>query len=302
MEGFKVKKPIFTGSGVAIITPFTKDGAIDFEELGRLLDFHLENETDAIIICGTTGESAAMPDKEHLSVIDYTVKRINGKIPVIAGTGSNDTAHGVNLCKAAESLGVDGLLTVTPYYNKTTQRGLVKHFTALANSVKIPIILYNVPSRTGLNIKPDTLFELSKVENIIGIKEASGNITQVAQMAAKCPDMVIYSGNDDQIIPIMSVGGLGVISVLANIAPKNVHDMCQKFLDKDTEGAMKLQLDAMEIIDALFCEVNPIPVKKAMSLMGYNTDTLRLPLCEISPENEKYLRSALINYGIKLVK
>ena len=302
MEGFKVKKPIFTGSGVAIITPFTKDGAIDFEELGRLLDFHLENETDAIIICGTTGESAAMPDKEHLSVIDYTVKRINGKIPVIAGTGSNDTAHGVNLCKAAESLGVDGLLTVTPYYNKTTQRGLVKHFTALADSVKIPIILYNVPSRTGLNIKPDTLFELSKVENIIGIKEASGNITQVAQMAAKCPDMVIYSGNDDQIIPIMSVGGLGVISVLANIAPKNVHDMCQKFLDKDTEGAMKLQLDAMEIIDALFCEVNPIPVKKAMSLMGYNTDTLRLPLCEISPENEKYLRSALINYGIKLVK
>lgn len=302
MEGFKVKKPIFTGSGVAIITPFTKDGAIDFEELGRLLDFHLENETDAIIICGTTGESAAMPDKEHLSVIDYTVKRINGKIPVIAGTGSNDTAHGVNLCKAAESLGVDGLLTVTPYYNKTTQRGLVKHFTALANSVKIPIILYNVPSRTGLNIKPDTLFELSKVENIIGIKEASGNITQVAQMAAKCPDMVIYSGNDDQIVPIMSVGGLGVISVLANIAPKNVHDMCQKFLDKDTEGAMKLQLDAMEIIDALFCEVNPIPVKKAMSLMGYNTDTLRLPLCEISPENEKYLRSALINYGIKLVK
>lgn len=297
-----MKKPIFTGSGVAIITPFTKDGAIDFEELGRLLDFHLENETDAIIICGTTGESAAMPDKEHLSVIDYTVKRINGKIPVIAGTGSNDTAHGVNLCKAAESLGVDGLLTVTPYYNKTTQRGLVKHFTALANSVKIPIILYNVPSRTGLNIKPDTLFELSKVENIIGIKEASGNITQVAQMAAKCPDMVIYSGNDDQIIPIMSVGGLGVISVLANIAPKNVHDMCQKFLDKDTEGAMKLQLDAMEIIDALFCEVNPIPVKKAMSLMGYNTDTLRLPLCEISPENEKYLRSALINYGIKLVK
>lgn len=297
-----MKKPIFTGSGVAIITPFTKDGAIDFEELGRLLDFHLENETDAIIICGTTGESAAMPDKEHLSVIDYTVKRINGKIPVIAGTGSNDTAHGVNLCKAAESLGVDGLLTVTPYYNKTTQRGLVKHFTTLANSVKIPIILYNVPSRTGLNIKPDTLFELSKVENIIGIKEASGNITQVAQMAAKCPDMVIYSGNDDQIVPIMSVGGLGVISVLANIAPKNVHDMCQKFLDKDTEGAMKLQLDAMEIIDALFCEVNPIPVKKAMSLMGYNTDTLRLPLCEISPENEKYLRSALINYGIKLVK
>lgn len=297
-----MKKPIFTGSGVAIITPFAKDGSIDFEELGKLLEFQIENETDAIIICGTTGESAAMPDSEHLSVIDYAVKEVNGRIPVIAGTGSNDTAHGITLCKAAEKLGVDGLLTVTPYYNKTTQRGLVKHFTALANSVKIPLILYNVPSRTGLNIKPDTLLELSKVENIIGIKEASGNITQVAQMAAKCPDMVIYSGNDDQIIPIMSVGGLGVISVLANIEPKKTHDMCQKFLDKDTEGAMKLQLEAMEVIDALFCEVNPIPVKKAMSLMGYNTDTLRLPLCEISPENEKYLRRALVNYGIKLVK
>lgn len=297
-----MKKPIFTGSGVAIITPFAKDGSIDFEELGKLLEFQIENETDAIIICGTTGESAAMPDSEHLSVIDYAVKKVNGRIPVIAGTGSNDTAHGITLCKAAEKLGVDGLLTVTPYYNKTTQRGLVKHFTALANSVKIPLILYNVPSRTGLNIKPDTLLELSKVENIIGIKEASGNITQVAQMAAKCPDMVIYSGNDDQIIPIMSVGGLGVISVLANIEPKKTHDMCRKFLDKDTEGAMKLQLEAMEVIDALFCEVNPIPVKKAMSLMGYNTDTLRLPLCEISPENEKYLRRALVNYGIKLVK
>ena len=297
-----MKKPIFTGSGVAIITPFAKDVSIDFEELGKLLEFQIENETDAIIICGTTGESAAMPDSEHLSVIDYAVKKVNGRIPVIAGTGSNDTAHGITLCKAAEKLGVDGLLTVTPYYNKTTQRGLVKHFTALANSVKIPLILYNVPSRTGLNIKPDTLLELSKVENIIGIKEASGNITQVAQMAAKCPDMVIYSGNDDQIIPIMSVGGLGVISVLANIEPKKTHDMCRKFLDKDTEGAMKLQLEAMEVIDALFCEVNPIPVKKAMSLMGYNTDTLRLPLCEISPENEKYLRRALVNYGIKLVK
>ena len=198
-----MKKPIFTGSGVAIITPFAKDGSIDFEELGKILEFQIENETDAIIICGTTGESAAMPDSEHLSVIDYTVKKVNGRIPVIAGTGSNDTAHGINLCKAAEKLGVDGLLTVTPYYNKTTQRGLVKHFTALANSVKIPLILYNVPSRTGLNIKPDTLLELSKVENIIGIKEASGNITQVAQMAAKCPDMVIYSRNHEQSIPII---------------------------------------------------------------------------------------------------
>lgn len=182
-----MKKPIFTGSGVAIITPFAKDGSIDFEELGKLLEFQIENETDAIIICGTTGESAAMPDSEHLSVIDYAVKKVNGRIPVIAGTGSNDTAHGITLCKAAEKLGVDGLLTVTPYYNKTTQRGLVKHFTALANSVKIPLILYNVPSRTGLNIKPDTLLELSKVENIIGIKEASGNITQLRRWRQNAP-------------------------------------------------------------------------------------------------------------------
>ncbi len=294
-----MKKPVFTGSAVAIVTPFTKDG-INFDELGRLIDFQIENSTDAIVICGTTGESATMPDDEHLSAIEYTVKRVNKRVPVIAGTGSNDTAHGIKLCQKAEALGVDALLTVTPYYNKTSPRGLVAHFTALANAVKIPVILYNVPSRTGVNITPDVLYELSKVENIIGIKEASGNISQAAQMAAKCPDMVIYSGNDDQIIPILSLGGKGVISVLANVAPKQTHDMCEKYFNKDFEGALKLQLDAIELIDAIFIEVNPIPVKKALSLMGYDTNLLRMPLYEISPKNEEILKNALVNYGIKL--
>lgn len=294
-----MKKPIFTGSGVAIVTPFTNDG-INFDELGKLIDFQIENGTDAIIVCGTTGESATMPDDEHIAAIDYTVKKVNKRVPVIAGTGSNDTAHGINLCKRAQELGVDGLLTVTPYYNKTSQRGLIQHFTALANSVDIPIILYNVPSRTGVNITPDTLYELSKIDNIIGIKEASGNISQVAQMAAKCPDMVIYSGNDDQIIPILSLGGKGVISVLANVAPKETHDMCQKYFDKDFEGALKLQLDAIELIDALFIEVNPIPVKKALSFMGYDTNLLRMPLYEIAPNNAEILKNALVNFGIKI--
>lgn len=294
-----MKKPIFTGSGVAIVTPFTNDG-INFDELGKLIDFQIENGTDAIIVCGTTGESATMPDDEHIAAIDYTVKKVNKRVPVIAGTGSNDTLHGINLCKRAQELGVDGLLTVTPYYNKTSQRGLIQHFTALANSVDIPIILYNVPSRTGVNITPDTLYELSKIDNIIGIKEASGNISQVAQMAAKCPDMVIYSGNDDQIIPILSLGGKGVISVLANVAPKETHDMCQKYFDKDFEGALKLQLDAIELIDALFIEVNPIPVKKALSFMGYDTNLLRMPLYEIAPNNAEILKNALVNFGIKI--
>ncbi|MBE7038574.1 MAG: 4-hydroxy-tetrahydrodipicolinate synthase [Ruminococcaceae bacterium] len=295
-----MKKPIFTGSGVAIVTPFTKDGSINFDELGRLIDFQIENNTDAIIICGTTGESATMPDDEHIAAIDYTVKRVAGRIPVIAGTGSNDTIHGINLCKRAEEVGVDGLLTVTPYYNKTSQRGLIEHFKAIANAVNIPVILYNVPSRTGLNITPDTLYELSKVENIIGIKEASGNITQIAQMAAKCPDMVIYSGNDDQVIPILALGGKGVISVLANVAPKETHDMCQKFFDKDIEGALKIQLDAIELVDALFIEVNPIPVKKALSFMGYDTEYLRMPLYEIAPKNAEILKNALLNFGVKI--
>lgn len=294
-----MKKPIFTGSGVAIVTPFTNDG-INFDELGKLIDFQIENGTDAIIVCGTTGESATMPDDEHIAAIDYTVKKVNKRVPVIAGTGSNDTLHGINLCKRAQELGVDGLLTVTPYYNKTSQRGLIQHFTALANSVDIPIILYNVPSRTGVNITPDTLYELSKIDNIIGIKEASGNISQVAQMAAKCPDMVIYSGNDDQIIPILSLGGKGVISVLANVAPKETHDMCQKYFDKDFEGALKLQLDAIELIDALFIEVNPIPVKKALSFMGYDTNLLRMPLYEIASNNAEILKNALVNFGIKI--
>lgn len=295
-----MKKTLFTGSGVAIVTPFNESGAVDYDVLGKMLDFQVENSTDAIVICGTTGEAATMSHKEHIEAIEFTVKHINGRIPVIAGTGSNDTAFGIELSKEAERLGADGLLTVTPYYNKTTQRGLVKHFTAIANSVNIPIILYNVPSRTGLNIKPQTLFELSKVPNIVGIKEASGDISQAAKMASLCPDIDIYSGNDDMIVPILSLGGKGVISVLANVAPKETHDIVYKYLEGDTKTSLKMQLDAIELIEALFCEVNPIPVKSALKLMGMDNGKLRLPLCEMEPKNFEFLKNAMINYGIKI--
>lgn len=295
-----MKKTIFTGSGVAIVTPFDKNGEVDYKALEKLLDFHVENSTDAIIICGTTGEAAAMSEKEHIDVIAHTVKYINKRIPVVAGTGSNDTAFGIELSKEAERVGADGLLTVTPYYNKTTQKGLVKHFTAIADSVNLPIILYNVPSRTGLNITPATLFELSKVDNIVGIKEASGNISQAAKMASLCPDIDIYSGDDEMTVPVLSLGGKGVISVLANVAPKETHDMVYKFLEGDTKGALKLQLNAIELIDALFIEVNPIPVKAALKLMGLDTGVLRLPLCEIDDSHLEILKKAMINYGIKL--
>lgn len=295
-----MKKTIFTGSGVAIVTPFDKNGEVDYKALEKLLDFHVENSTDAIVICGTTGEAAAMSEKEHIDVIAHTVKYINKRIPVVAGTGSNDTAFGIELSKEAERVGADGLLTVTPYYNKTTQKGLVKHFTAIADSVNLPIILYNVPSRTGLNITPATLLELSKVDNIVGIKEASGNISQTAKMASLCPDIDIYSGDDEMTVPVLSLGGKGVISVLANVAPKETHDMVYKFLEGDTKGALKLQLNAIELIDALFIEVNPIPVKAALKLMGLDTGVLRLPLCEIDDSHLEILKKAMINYGIKL--
>lgn len=294
-----MKKTVFTGSGVAIITPFTNDGKIDFESLGKMLDYHVENSTDAIIICGTTGEAACMSHEEHVAAIKFTVEHIGGRIPVIAGTGSNDTAYGIKLSKEAEALGADALLTVTPYYNKATQKGLIEHFTAIANSVNIPVILYNVPSRTGLNIQPKTLLALSKVENIVGIKEASGDISQAAKMAALCPDMDIYSGNDDMIVPIMSIGGKGVISVLANVAPKQTHDICAKYIDGDVNGSLKLQLEALELVDALFCEVNPIPVKTAMGLMGWDVGPLRLPLCQMEEANLETLKRAMKNYGLK---
>lgn len=294
-------KPIFTGSGVALITPFNDDFSINFDVLGELVEFQIENGTDAIIACGTTGEAATMDDKEHLSVIEYVVKKANGRIPVIAGTGSNDTRHGVELCREAASLGADALLTVTPYYNKTSQRGLIKHFNMMADASDTPMIVYNVPGRTGLNVLPETMAELAKHENIVGIKEASGNLSQVAKLASLVGDKItIYSGNDDQNVPILSLGGKGTISVLANVAPKKTHDMIVSFLNGDTETAKNLQLEAIELIDALFVETNPIPVKKACELMGMNPGPLRMPLYEISEKNLEALKRAMVNYGLEI--
>ena len=294
-----MKPIVFTGAAVAIITPFKEDGTVDYETFGKIIEDQIAGSTDAIVVCGTTGESAAMPDEEHLAVVDYCVKKVAGRVPVIAGTGTNDTRHCINLSKGAEKLGADALLLVTPYYNKTTQRGLIAHYTMVANSVNIPIILYNVPSRTGLNIAPETLKELSKVENIVAVKEASGNISQVAKIAQLCgDDMTIYSGNDDQIVPLLSLGGKGVISVLSNVAPKQTHDMVASYLAGDVATACKLQLEAIELVDALFIEVNPIPVKAAMNMLGYNAGGLRMPLCEISDANKEVLRKAMVNYGL----
>lgn len=291
--------PIFTGSGVALVTPFHDDRSIDFDTLGSLVEFQIENGTDAIIACGTTGESATLNDKEHLSVVEYVIKKVNGRVPVIAGTGSNDTRHGVELCKEAAALGADGLLTVTPYYNKTSQRGLIKHFEMMADASDCPMIVYNVPSRTGLNILPETMAEMAQHKNIIGIKEASGNLSQVVKLASLVGDKIdIYSGNDDQNVPIMSLGGIGTISVLANVAPRQTHDMMMSFLNGDVKTAMKLQLEAIELIDALFIETNPIPVKKACELMGLCSGNLRMPLYEISDKNLEVLKSAMTNYGI----
>ena len=263
----------FTGSGVAIVTPFDGDKT-NYDALGELIEWNISGGTDAIIICGTTGEASTMPDSEHLAAIEYTVKKVAGRIPVIAGTGSNETRHAVELSKKAEELGVDGLLQVTPYYNKTTQKGLIAHFGAIADAVNIPIILYNVPSRTGVNISIPVLKELAKRDNIVAIKEASGNISYTAQVAAEVPELYIYSGNDDMIVPVMSLGGKGVISVLANVMPKETHEMCQAYFDGDCKKATKMQLDLLDLVNALFIEVNPIPVKTALNLMGKNAGNL----------------------------
>lgn len=287
----------FTGSGVAIITPFDGDKT-NFNELGKLIDMHIEKNTDAIIICGTTGESSTMPDEEHLAAIEFTVKRANGQIPIIAGTGSNDTKHAIELSKAAESFGADALLVVTPYYNKTTQKGLVAHYTAIAGSVNIPIILYNVPSRTGLNIAVPTLKELAKIENIVAIKEASGNIGYTAKVAAEVPELYIYSGNDDMIVPLMSLGAKGVISVVANILPQDTHDICAKYLSGDVEGSRDLQLKMLNLINNLFIEVNPVPIKTAMNLLGYNAGNLRMPLYDMEEKNLEILKKSLTDYGL----
>ena len=290
---------LFTGSGVAIITPMQADGSVNFPVLKELLEFQLENGTDAIIICGTTGEASTMTDEEQIETVRFAVETVAKRVPVIAGAGSNDTAHAIELAKGCENVGVDGVLLVTPYYNKTTQKGLIKHYTAIANSINIPVILYNVPGRTGLSISPQTCYELSKVKNIVGIKEASGNFSNIAQIASLCgPDFDLYSGNDDQNVPILSLGGKGIISVLANVAPKDAHDMVAKFHAGDTKGAAELQLKSIELINALFCEVNPIPVKTALSLMGFNVGACKAPLCEMEDSNVERLKNAMKNYGL----
>ncbi len=293
-----MKKRIFEGSGVAIVTPFNENG-VNFSELDRLIEFNIENSTDAIIICGTTGESATMPDKEHVSVIEHTVKRVNGRIPVIGGTGSNDTLHGVELSKMAAATGVDGLLCVTPYYNKATQNGLLKHYEMIANAVDLPIIPYSVPSRTGVNILPKTAYELSKIDNIVGIKEASGDIVQAMEIRNLCgEDFAIYSGNDDINVPLMSIGAVGAISVLANVVPKECHDMCKLCLDGKFDEAAKIQLKYLDLIKALFCEVNPIPVKAALKLMGFDTGLLRMPLTPMEDKNLEVLKAEMKKCGI----
>jgi 4-hydroxy-tetrahydrodipicolinate synthase len=291
-----MKKCVFTGSGVAIITPFTSDG-IDFDKLGELIEFQIKEKTDAIVICGTTGEASTMPDEEHISAIAYAVKKVNGRIPVIAGTGSNDTRHAIHLSKRAQEVGADAILSVTPYYNKTTQLGLYEHFKVVAESIAIPVILYNVPSRTNLNINPDTIQKLSAIENIVAIKEC--NLNQVGEIINLCgEDFTVYSGEDGLVVPLMALGGKGVISVMANIIPKDTHDIAAKLLAGDLEGSRKLQLGTVELIKALFIEVSPIPVKEAMNQMGLNVGKCRMPLVDMGANNKDILVKALRNYGL----
>ncbi len=289
----------FTGSGVAIVTPFDGDKT-NYDELGGIIEDQIANGTDAIVICGTTGEASTMPDDEHLAAIKYTVQKTAGRIPVIAGTGSNDTGHAVLLSKKAEEFGADGILSVTPYYNKATQKGLVCHFTAIAEAVDIPIILYNVPSRTGTSIGIPALKELSKIDNIVAVKEASGNLSFASQLAAEVPELYIYSGNDDIIVPMLSIGSKGVISVVANVCPKETHEICKYFFDGKIDKARELQLKMLNLINALFIEVNPIPVKTAMNLIGWNAGNLRLPLCDMEEGNLETLKKALTDFGIEL--
>ncbi len=291
---------IFKGAGVAIVTPFHEDGSINYEKFAQLVEDQIAGGTDAIIVCGTTGEASTLTHEEHLDLIRFCAEKVNGRVPVVAGTGSNCTKTAVYLSTEAEKYGVDGLLLVTPYYNKATQNGLYEHFKTVADSVKLPIILYNVPGRTGCNIMPETVVRLcTDVSNIVAIKEASGNIGQVVKLMALANGKVdLYSGNDDQVVPLMSLGGKGVISVLSNVAPRQMHDICQKFFDGDVEGSMKEQLRAIELCNALFCEVNPIPVKTALNLMGKEVGPLHMPLSKMEPANVEKLKSAMLNYGI----
>ena len=293
-----MKKPIFTGAAVAIITPFTEDG-INYEEFGRVIENQIKGGTDAIVVAGTSGEAATMSDEEHKAAIRFVVDQVRGRIPVIAGTGSNDTAYAIQLSQYAESVGVDGLLVVTPYYNKCTQKGLIAHYKAIADAVHTPIILYDVPSRTGVGIQIPTYVELAKHPNIVAVKEANGDLSKILRLRAAVGDeLVLYSGNDDQIVPILSLGGKGVISVLSNVAPSDTHKMCQSYFDGDVETAAKLQIAYTDLIDALFCEVNPIPVKVAMRKLGYAAGPLRAPLSEMEPAHEQQLEAALHNHGL----
>ena len=292
---------IFTGAGVAIVTPFHTDGTVNFEKFAEMIEYQILNKTDAIIVCGTTGEASTLSHEEHLECIRFCVETVAGRVPVIAGTGSNSTETAIYLSKEAEKYGADALLIVTPYYNKATQKGLEEHFTIIANEVNIPILLYNIPGRTGgVNILPETVVSLCKnVANIVGVKDATGNISQVAKLmsiADGCVDL--YSGNDDQIVPLLSLGGKGVISVLSNVAPQQTHDICEKYFTGDVKGSAKMQLDAIGLIDALFCEVNPIPVKKALNLLGMEAGPLRRPLTEMEPQNAAKLEKEMKSYGI----
>lgn len=293
---------VFKGAAVAIITPMLANGEVNYPKLGEIIEFQIANKTDAIVICGTTGEASTLSHEEHLEVIDYCVKKVAKRVPVIAGTGSNCTETAIYLSQEAEKSGADALLIVTPYYNKATQKGLIAHYTAVAESVELPIIMYNVPGRTGCNILPETAAALVRnVKNIVGIKEASGNISQVAKLMSICGDEIeLYSGNDDQIVPILSLGGLGVISVLSNVAPKETHDIVEMYLDGDVRGSMELQLKAVPLIDQLFCEVNPIPVKAAMDLMGFEVGPLRMPLTDIEDAHKENLKEAMKDFGIEV--
>lgn len=292
---------IFTGAAVAIVTPFKENKEVNYEEFGRQIELQIQGGTDAIVVCGTTGEASTLTHEEHLEVIRYCIQKVKGRIPVVAGTGSNCTETAIYLSKEAEAAGADGLLIVTPYYNKATQRGLYEHFKLIADSVKTPILLYNIPGRTGgVNILPETVVRLcTEVENIVGVKDATGNISQVAKLMSLAGGSVdLYSGNDDQIVPLLALGGKGVISVLSNIAPRQTHDICARFFAGDVEGSREIQLRAIELIDALFCEVNPIPVKKAMNLMGLNAGPLRRPLTEMEEANAVRLEKAMKGFGI----
>ena len=294
-----MKNTIFTGAGVAIVTPMNEDGSVNFDAYADLIDFQIENKTDAIITCGTTGESSTLSDEEHREVIKFAIEQTAGRVPVIAGTGSNDTKYAIELSQAAGEMGADGLLLVTPYYNKTSQRGLVAHFGMIAESVKTPIILYSVQSRTGVNIAPETALELSRYDNIVAIKEASGNISQVAKIRALCGDNLdVYSGNDDQIVPLLSLGGKGVISVLSNVAPEVTHNICQLYFDGKVAESAALQLEYLDLCNDLFIDVNPIPVKEALNMMGMNAGPCRMPLYEMTDAAKDKLAATLARHGL----